>query len=237
MSQGNEPKTTVNVNLGNDIFATDSGGGKVKCKVCFACIVFKKLNCQYITIHTLDAFQLTAINGLNNICFMSLSYLWNCFYSFFYLKWKFLDWHSFFFSITKFSCTYLTSWISKALLRPLCITNSSQSLYISKPLHSLDHPALKICCLFGLPSQLNFYYSHFLNALGELNEVLITREEAQEFEGERRESCRVEWKCLNSGEAKVTHWLVRLLKVCFLTNMVPIDWVSACMVSFYKGRG
>ncbi len=30
-------------------------------------------------------------------------------------------------------------------------------------------------------------------------------------------------ECLKSGEATVMEWLVRLLNVCFLSSMVPID--------------
>ena len=31
--------------------------------------------------------------------------------------------------------------------------------------------------------------------------------------------------------------MVRLLNVCFITSMVPVDWVSARVVPLYKSKG
>ena len=35
----------------------------------------------------------------------------------------------------------------------------------------------------------------------------------------------------------VLEWLVRLFNVCFMLSIVPVDWVIACMVPLYKGKG
>ena len=32
-------------------------------------------------------------------------------------------------------------------------------------------------------------------------------------------------------------WLVRLFNICFITSMVPMDWMCACIVPLYKGKG
>ncbi len=78
--------------------------------------------------------------------------------------------------------------------------------------------------------------------LRELNEALITREEVQESVREMNtgkaaglDGCAAE--CLKSGRAMVVEWLVRLLNVCFLSSMEPMDWTSACVVPLYKGTG
>ncbi len=42
---------------------------------------------------------------------------------------------------------------------------------------------------------------------------------------------------LKSGGATVVECLERLLNVCFLSSMVPIDWTSACVVPRYIGKG
>ena len=31
--------------------------------------------------------------------------------------------------------------------------------------------------------------------------------------------------------------LVKLLNVCFVTSMIPVDWTSACLIPLYKGEG
>ncbi len=81
-----------------------------------------------------------------------------------------------------------------------------------------------------------------MDVLGELNEALITREEVRESVGEVKagkaaglDGCAAE--CLKSGRTTVVEWLVRLLYVCFLSSMMPIDWTSACVVPLYKGKG
>ena len=35
----------------------------------------------------------------------------------------------------------------------------------------------------------------------------------------------------------VLEWLVRLFNICFMLSIVPVDWVIACMVPLYKGKG
>ena len=35
----------------------------------------------------------------------------------------------------------------------------------------------------------------------------------------------------------VLEWLVRLFNICFMSSIVPVDWVIACMVPLYKGKG
>ena len=34
----------------------------------------------------------------------------------------------------------------------------------------------------------------------------------------------------------VLEWLVRLFNICFMLSIVPVDWVTACMVPLYKGK-
>jgi len=81
-----------------------------------------------------------------------------------------------------------------------------------------------------------------MNVLGELNEALITREEVQEAVREMKagkaaglDGCAVE--CVKSGGATVVEWLVRLLNICFMSSLVPIDWASACVIPLYKRKG
>ena len=73
---------------------------------------------------------------------------------------------------------------------------------------------------------------HGLNVLGELNESEITMEEVQESLKDMKsgkaaglDGCTVE--SLKSGGVTVVECLVRLLNICFLSSMVPIDWASA----------
>ena len=35
----------------------------------------------------------------------------------------------------------------------------------------------------------------------------------------------------------VLEWLVRLFNICFMLSIVSVDWVIACMVPLYKGKG
>ena len=32
-------------------------------------------------------------------------------------------------------------------------------------------------------------------------------------------------------------WLVRLFNICFMLSVVPVDWVCACIVPVFKGKG
>ena len=42
---------------------------------------------------------------------------------------------------------------------------------------------------------------------------------------------------LKEGDVTVLEWLVRVFNICFMLSIVPVDWVIACMVPLYKGKG
>ena len=42
---------------------------------------------------------------------------------------------------------------------------------------------------------------------------------------------------LKEGGVNVLGWLVSVFNVCFMLQTVPVDWVIACMVPLYKGKG
>ena len=42
---------------------------------------------------------------------------------------------------------------------------------------------------------------------------------------------------LKEGGGTVLEWLVRLFNICFITSMVLMDWMCACIVPLYKGKG
>ena len=42
---------------------------------------------------------------------------------------------------------------------------------------------------------------------------------------------------LKEGGVTALEWLVRLFNICFMLSIVPVDWVIACMVPLYKGKG
>ena len=44
-------------------------------------------------------------------------------------------------------------------------------------------------------------------------------------------------ECLKNGGRSMTEWLVRLFNICFVLGTVPEDWVSACILPLYKGKG
>ena len=78
--------------------------------------------------------------------------------------------------------------------------------------------------------------------MGEENEREITREEVKralhEMKGGKApglDGVRVEM--LREGGLTVLEWLVRVFNVCFMLPVVPVDWVIACMVPLYKGKG
>ncbi len=80
-----------------------------------------------------------------------------------------------------------------------------------------------------------------VNALGKPNEAFITGKEVQESVREMKAGKAAGLdgaaaECLKSGGATVVEWLVKLLNVCFLISMVPIDWTSACVVPLYKDK-
>ena len=78
--------------------------------------------------------------------------------------------------------------------------------------------------------------------MGEENEREITIEEVKRALNETKggkapgmDGVRVEM--LKEGGVTVLEWLVRLFKICFMLSIVPVDWVIACMVPLYKGKG
>ena len=75
--------------------------------------------------------------------------------------------------------------------------------------------------------------------LGGLNNVYITKEKVKgavkEMKPEKAagmDRCAIE--CLKSSSTSVIEWLVRLLNGCFMTSLVLVDWMSACVVPLYK---
>ena len=42
---------------------------------------------------------------------------------------------------------------------------------------------------------------------------------------------------LKEGGVTVLEWLVRVFNICFMLSVAPVDWVIACMVPLYKGKG
>ena len=78
--------------------------------------------------------------------------------------------------------------------------------------------------------------------MGEENEREITIEEVKRALNETKggkapgmDGVRVEM--LKEGGVAVLEWLVRVFNICFMLSIVPVDWVIACMVPLYKGKG
>ena len=78
--------------------------------------------------------------------------------------------------------------------------------------------------------------------MGEENEREITIKEVKRALNETKggkapgmDGVRVEM--LKEGGVTVLEWLVRLFNICFMLSIVPVDWVIACMVPLYKGKG
>ena len=42
---------------------------------------------------------------------------------------------------------------------------------------------------------------------------------------------------LKEGGVTALEWLVRVFNICFMLSIVPMNWVIACMVALYKGKG
>ena len=81
-----------------------------------------------------------------------------------------------------------------------------------------------------------------VSIMGEENEREITREEVKRALNETKggkapgmDGVRVEM--LKEGVVTVLEWLVRVFNICFMLSIVPVDWVIACMVPLYKGKG
>ena len=78
--------------------------------------------------------------------------------------------------------------------------------------------------------------------MGEVNEREITREEVERAlkdtkAGKAPGVDGVRAEMLKEGGETVVKWLVRLFNVCFILSMVPVDWMCACIVPLYKGKG
>ena len=78
--------------------------------------------------------------------------------------------------------------------------------------------------------------------MGEENEREITIEEVKRALNETKggkapglDGVRVEM--LKEGGVTVLEWLVRVFNICCVLSIVPVDWVIACMVPLYKGKG
>ena len=80
--------------------------------------------------------------------------------------------------------------------------------------------------------------------MGEENEREITIEEVKRALNEMKggkapgmDGVRVEM--LKEGGVTVLEWLARLfnIPVCLMLSIVKVDWVIACMVPLYKGKG
>ena len=78
--------------------------------------------------------------------------------------------------------------------------------------------------------------------MGEENEREITIEEVKRALNEMKggkapgmDGVRVEMS--KEGGVTVLEWLVTLFNICFMLSIVPVDWVIACMVPLYKGKG
>ena len=78
--------------------------------------------------------------------------------------------------------------------------------------------------------------------MGEENEREITIEEVKRALNETKggkapgmDGVRVE--ILKEEGVTVLEWLVKLFNICFMLSIVPVDWVIACMVPLYKGKG
>ena len=57
-----------------------------------------------------------------------------------------------------------------------------------------------------------------------------------------KEVKHLEWdgvkvELLKEGAVTVLEWLARVFNICFMLSIVPMDWVIACMVPLYKGKG
>ena len=78
--------------------------------------------------------------------------------------------------------------------------------------------------------------------LGERNTKEITRAEVERALKETKAGKApgvdgVRAEMLKEGGATVLEWLVRMFNVCFISSMVPVDWMCACIVPLYKGKG
>ena len=78
--------------------------------------------------------------------------------------------------------------------------------------------------------------------IGEENEREIRREEVKRALNETKRGKApgmdgVRAEMLKEGGVTVLEWLARLFNISFMLSIVPVDWVIACMVPLYKGKG
>ena len=77
--------------------------------------------------------------------------------------------------------------------------------------------------------------------MGEENETEITIEEVKralnETKGGKAPGMDSMRMMLKEGGVTVLEWLARVFDICFMFSIVPVDWVIACMVPLYKGKG
>ena len=77
---------------------------------------------------------------------------------------------------------------------------------------------------------------------GDENEREITKDEVERALNETKAGKAagmdgVRAEMLKKGGVTVLEWLVRLFNVCFFLSVVPVDWVCACIVPLFKGKG
>ena len=77
---------------------------------------------------------------------------------------------------------------------------------------------------------------------GDENEREITKDEVvralKETKGGKAAGMDgVRAEMFKKGGVSMLEWLVRLLNVCFLLSVVPVDWVCACIIPLFKGKG
>ena len=78
--------------------------------------------------------------------------------------------------------------------------------------------------------------------MGEINENVITKEEVERALKETKAGKApgmdgVRAEMLLEGGVTVVEWLVRIFNICFISSLVPVDWMCACIVPLYKGKG
>ena len=78
--------------------------------------------------------------------------------------------------------------------------------------------------------------------MGEMNRREITKGEVERAlkdtkAGKAPGVDGVRAEMLKEGGVPVVEWLVRMFNICFVLSIVPVDWVGACIVPLYKGKG
>ena len=66
-------------------------------------------------------------------------------------------------------------------------------------------------------------------------EVVRALKEAKAGKAPGMDGVRVEM--LKEGGVTAVEWLMRVFNICFSLSVVPMDWVNACIVPLYKGKG